>query len=493
MLAEVAHERVDKDGAGALGNGVARAENPCSPGIVALARRSNGKRNESVHDREPVLSFSDPCQAVPHQCDDLIGVVATQCQNDTDVQPQGQEPWSRHLKRSRGLIDEAIRTIVIPVRERNPREPACRVADSPRHRQCQEQLSAFREPVPGRVHISGGVFDMSAYPRAKRDGVEVSSTACLLHGAGGARARLLEIAMRVRRCRCAKQRPDPGRGRKRGQAQDLLVPSHPFGGVAANEPEEQQRHRDGGGLVAAAVPDEPRQRGAVGLEIFPHTIKPLDLPRSDQAVRSEGRFTPAVADDRLQRGVMLTSGSEFEGRVRTDGLEHVVQGTCGDPGRLRSQQQALVDQASHRIECVVAAGRRAVTSSKDVRHGVDREQSRQCAQAAEGALLFRIEQPVTPGDGRVHRLLALGKIARSGCRQQDVLREAAEQVPWRQHFDPRRGQFECKRQGIELATDGGNGRTVRGCESKVGTHVAHPFDEQADRRHAREISQRHLL
>jgi hypothetical protein len=65
---------VDQDGAGTLGDGVPRAQDPRHPGVVALQSRCDGKRNQAVQDRELVLGFSDACKAVARQRNHFIGV-----------------------------------------------------------------------------------------------------------------------------------------------------------------------------------------------------------------------------------------------------------------------------------------------------------------------------------------------------------------------------------------------------------------------------------
>ena len=96
--------------------------------------------------------------------------------------------------------------------------------------------------------------------------------------------------------------------------------------------------------------------------------------------------------------------------------------------RLGSQQQALVNQAGRRAKRVVAPRRATSPTGKDRRGGVDRKATRQRAEAAEGALLVRVEQLIAPGDRRIHRLLAFGEIARADGREQDVVLEPAEQI-----------------------------------------------------------------
>ena len=73
------------------------------------------------------------------------------------------------------------------------------------------------------------------------------------------------------------------------------------------------------------------------------------------------------------------------------------------------------------------------------------------------------------------------------------MREPAEQILGRQHFDPRRRQLEGERQRIEPSTNRRHGRAVRGREAKVGLHVPHPLHEEPHRGRARQIGGRHRV
>jgi hypothetical protein len=75
--------------------------------------------------------------------------------------------------------------------------------------------------------------------------------------------------------------------------------------------------------------------------------------------------------------------------------------------------------------------------------------------------------------------LALGEIARPDGREQHVVLQPAQQTLECQDFDPRGGQLERERQGIEATANRGDGASIRGGEAKVGLDVANPFDEEA--------------
>ena len=195
--------------------------------------------------------------------------------------------------------------------------------------------------------------------------------------------------------------------------------------MPADGPEEEQAPGDVAGFGRAVAIDEPRQRGAIALEILTHAIQPFDLRRSDQAVRRQGGFGHAIARQPLQGVVAFTRGGELERRVRPHGFEHLVQRASRDCA-LGSQQQALIDQGSCRAERFVAPRRGTVVPRNDGCGCFDRKPARQHAETAEYALLVRAKQLITPGDRRIHRLLALGEIARPDGREQDVMLESAQ-------------------------------------------------------------------
>ena len=127
------------------------------------------------------------------------------------------------------------------------------------------------------------------------------------------------------------------------------------------------------------------------------------------------------------------------------------------------------------------------TTRNDSRGCLNRKAARQRAEAAEHALLVRAKQLVTPGDGRIHRLLPFGQIAWADSREQDIVRKSAKQIFRSEHFDPGGRKLERERQGIEPTTDRRHGGAVPGREAKGGLHVPHPLHEEPHRGSAREI------
>ena len=179
----------------------------------------------------------------------------------------------------------------------------------------------------------------------------------------------------------------------------------------------------------AVAIDEPRQGGAVALEIVTHAIQPFALRRADQPLRGERRLrrcnsatSPSMASSRSPAAV--SSRAAYARTVSS----MLVQRTRRHCRGLGSQQETLVDQAGRRAERFVAPGRGILTTGKNRRGCVDRKPARQRAEAAEGALLGGAKQLITPGDGRIHRLLAFGEIARPDGREQHIVLESAEQI-----------------------------------------------------------------
>ena len=71
--------------------------------------------------------------------------------------------------------------------------------------------------------------------------------------------------------------------------------------------------------------------------------------------------------------------------------------------------------------------------------------------------------------------MAFGEIARAGGREQDILRESAEQILRGQQLDPWGRKLEGERKGIEPPTNRRHGWAVRGREAKVRLHVPNTF------------------
>ena len=208
-------------------------------------------------------------------------------------------------------------------------------------------------------------------------------------GAGELGACALQFPLRVPHCRRSEQRSRLGSRRKRRQAQNPLIPPEALGGVAPDHPEPQQPPRDVGRFAGTAALDEPRQRGAIALEILAHAIQPFDLGWSGQPFRGERCFagrnsapappsassrSPAAASSRAAYARTVSS-IRYSGRVGHGGL-----GT---------EQQALVDQRATARERFVAPGRGRLATGEDRRGRVDGKATRHRAEAAERALLVR--------------------------------------------------------------------------------------------------------
>ncbi len=263
--------------------------------------------------------------------------------------------------------------------------------------------------------------------------------------------------------------------------------------MPADEPEEHQGPRDVACFRRAVVVDQPCHGAAVALQIFAHAIQPCDLFGSDQPFRGERGFDGAIVRQPLHGVVAFARGNELDGGVRPNGFQHLIQGTRRHDRRLGSMEKALVDQAGRYAESVISLGWATPTAGKDGDRGVDRKQTWQCAEAAKCALFVGVEELITPGNRRIHRLLPFGEIARTNRREQDVALEPAEQVLDCEHLDPRRCELEGERQCIEPAANCRDRRDVPRREPKVGLYVLHPFQKEAYSGSARQIGRRHGL
>jgi hypothetical protein len=288
--------------------------------------------------------------------------------------------------------------------------------------------------------------------------------------------------------RGADQRLDSAAGDSDGSAQNLFVPSQPFGDVASDQPEVFQRQRNVCRFVAPAAFDEPRHRDAIVLEIVADAIQPFDLRRTDQPVARQISLGRAIARQSLHRVFTFTALNELEGRIRPHGFEHSVQGASGHGAR-RPQQEAFVHDSGDGCQrFLVSDGNAIVREHRS--GGSDRESTRQRAESAERALLIGAEQLIAPGDGRIHRLLTFGKIARADRREQDVLLKALEQTVEREQLGPWRRELERERQSVEPPANRRHRGAVARREPKVRLHVANTFREQPHRRTSRQIRRR---
>ena len=260
-----------------------------------------------------------------------------------------------------------------------------------------------------------------------------------------------------------------------------------------NQPKVHQPPRDVGRFGGTAALDEPRQRAAVILEIVTHAIQPFGLRRSDQPLRREGGFTrcnsaPAPPGRRRARPTQRAAVPRMPARFRASGTADepplscrlAEEGSCQSgrpPRRARRRSGPMKPHRPARTAAAASIGKRPGSAPK-----------RRKARCSSG-----LKQLITPGDRRIHRLLAFGKIAWADRREQDIMRESAKQILSGQHFDPRRRQLERERQCIEPPANRRHGRAVRGREAKVGLHVSHAFHEQSHRGRARQIGRRHRV
>jgi hypothetical protein len=165
----------------------------------------------------------------------------------------------------------------------------------------------------------------------------------------------------------------------------------------------------------------------MALEILAHAIQPLDLCRSAQPLGGQGGFGGAVADESLHGVVALACNVEFDGRICTNGFEHVVQRTSRNHRGFASHKKTLVHEACRGIERIIVA-RIVVATGEDRSGRLDWEEARQRGEPAKGPLLVRVEELVAPTDCCIHRLLTSREVPRGDGRQQDIILEPAQQA-----------------------------------------------------------------
>ena len=121
---------------------------------------------------------------------------------------------------------------------------------------------------------------------------------------------------------------------------------------------------------------------------------------------------------------------------------------------------------------------RRLAPCQELRGGIDGKQAGQGPEPPKGALLLGTEELITPGHGRIHRPLPFGQIARRHRREQPVVLEAPQQAVGVQRLDPRRRQFQRKRERVEPPADRNHGAPIRRRQVELRPHVPGPLDEQ---------------
>ncbi len=100
----------------------------------------------------------------------------------------------------------------------------------------------------------------------------------------------------------------------------------------------------------------------------------------------------------------------------------------------------------------------------------------------ENASLARAEQVVAPGDGGIHRALALGKVAVSVRENSEPVVESRQERLRRKDSHTRRGELDREREPVEPATDVRDGARVALGEREAALGLARPLGEERDRR-----------
>ena len=216
--------------------------------------------------------------------------------------------------------------------------------------------------------------------------------------------------------------------------------------------------------VGTAVFDEPRQRGAIALEIVAHAIQPFDLRRARPALPSASEAsTRAIARQPFQRVVALAGRGELESRVRPHGFEHLVQRTRRHRRSRRAAARLLSIRPATRARAPRRCGRRRrVAAGQDRRGRLDRKAAR--AARRNGGTRAARSAPAADSSTRPSRSSSAGvRGDRAGPTVESSTScvEPAEQILGRQHLHPRRRELEGERQRVEPPANRRHGRAVR--------------------------------
>jgi hypothetical protein len=307
LFSEVVYEFEDNRDTCAFADGVASAQNPRRPGVVALEYCSGGKRDQNVHETVFVLKIPDACDALPHQRDRLIGVPAPDRQDGANIQRAQREPWPGMSKHGGGLIEQALRLAGIAGRKNYSRQPAQHVPGAPQIPRRFEPFNTAREPVARRVQIAKGVFDAPGKILGQHDHIHVAGGMGEREAAHEPVACAPELSLPEPHQSRSHQRSGPSEWRKRRQIQSLFIPLEALG-LPPDHPEPHQPPRDLGRFGRTAALDQPRQS--------PKRPRSADFHRSSSYCRLYERRTGGVRNlsllasaPALHSGHMANGGS----------------------------------------------------------------------------------------------------------------------------------------------------------------------------------------
>jgi len=117
---------------------------------------------------------------------------------------------------------------------------------------------------------------------------------------------------------------------------------------------------------------------------------------------------------------------------------------------------------------------------------LERRASDEDGETAKQRLLRRVEEVVTPADGRPQRLLPLRPIAPAAGEEPQAIVKTRQDRLGRQQADARRRQLDGQREPVQLVADLRHHRHVVVREPEPGHHVACPREKEADRGKARQ-------
>ena len=156
----------------------------------------------------------------------------------------------------------------------------------------------------------------------------------------------------------------------------------------------------------------------------------------------------------------------LEGKL-TQGLQHdeawLTVRTC------LLAQQTLVQKRGDTLERIAL---RFTPSARDGRRRLEGEATGEDREATEEHLLLGREQVVTPGDGVPHRALPFRDITSAAGQQRQPLLEPAKECGWRQHLDPRRGEFDREGQAVHAPQIAATAMAFSAVRAKSGCTAA---------------------
>ena len=314
--------------------------------------------------------------------------------------------------------------------------------------------------------------------------------------------------------------PEPVRAS--GEVGAAREPTGAFPDQTSAHPVRARLAGDAQGDVGIPTIDRPGERGPQVVDVGVHPVQPTAFVGS-RLVGGHGRGQTSdvlgVYPARRGRFAMSIeqSGGECANRFEHQEARFVVR-------TILAPDQSMVEERHHRIEdgggqrrgaegdSLRAVGDTAVAvrgSGGDERgafvvllspsppqsvsfvplraialspcNGLDRVQGSAAGEdreAAEDGLIGGREQVVGPGDGRLHRLVAIRGILGTAGQDLEPVGEAGQQGGRRQDLGPGGGQLDRQRQAIEPRADLGDRRHRLGGDHQIGLGCPRPVDKE---------------